>query len=65
MIVILVVVFLLALVGFTFYKSPVTGAVGVGLFLLGIPLFFAGEFISRTETSEHVTGKLHYPTTCM
>ena len=53
----MVLLFLLALVGFTFYKSPVTGAVGVGLFLLGIPLFFAIEAGSNTELSQDATGR--------
>ena len=51
-----VVIFLVALVGFTFYSSPITAAFGVGLFILGIPVFFISEALSKTNASQIAIG---------
>lgn len=51
-------VFMVALVGLSFYQSPVTSAIGLGVFALGIPLYGIIVLVRDRPGPQKMMGKI-------
>ena len=48
---------LLCIVGFSLYQNPRVSGIGVGLFFLGLPLYFLGVFLKKQKAVHVIDGK--------
>ncbi len=64
MLAVVTTVIMLALIGLSFYKSPVAMGIGVALFLAGIPMYGLVILCRNSRTSNTCMGKSKYIPAC-
>lgn len=55
--VVIIYIVMWVLIGFSVYEDPVTIGIGLGLFLLGAPVYFFFMRLSKTRTMKRVMGE--------
>ena len=56
-IVVLTLAFLLALIGTNLYQNTRVTSIGIGLFVLGVPVYYLGNWCSKKQMSLDAVGK--------